>query len=95
MEVRARSAVGVAAVEKAIKWAAYLETHAARTYASISIASADAARTIIAKIRSGHLKEQFGSREIVRAQWSMANQHARKRAAQVAQPRAQLSFSVG
>jgi hypothetical protein len=63
--------VGDAAVEKAIKWAAYLETHAARTYASTTIASSDAARAIIAKIRSGHLKEQFGSREIVRAQWSM------------------------
>src|SRR5262249_52023076 len=63
--------VGVAAVEKALKWGAYLETHAARVYASTSIAAADAARAIFAKIKSGHLKEQFGSREIIRAQWSM------------------------
>jgi putative DNA primase/helicase len=61
-----------AAVEKALKWAAYLETHAIRMYASTSIASADAARAIIAKIRSGHLKGTgFGSREILRSQWSM------------------------
>ena len=63
--------VGLVAVEKALKWAAYLETHAARTYASTTIAATDASRAIIAKVNSGHLKEQFGSREIVRAQWSM------------------------
>jgi hypothetical protein len=60
------------AVEKALKWSTYLETHAARTYASTTIASADAARAIIAKVRSGHLKrEGFGSREILRSQWSL------------------------
>jgi putative DNA primase/helicase len=63
--------VSDAAVEKALKWATYLETHAARTYASTTIASADAARAIVAKIRSGHLKEQFGSREVWRPQWSL------------------------
>ena len=64
-------AVNHIAVEKALRWAGYLETHAVRTYASTTTASADAARAIIAKIKTGHLKEQFGSREIVRAQWSM------------------------
>jgi len=44
------------AVEKALKWAVYLETHAARTYASTTIASADAARAIVSKVRSGQLK---------------------------------------
>lgn len=63
--------VSRAAVEKALRWAAYLETHAVRTYASTAIASADAARAIVAKIKSGHLKEQFGSREVWRPQWSL------------------------
>jgi hypothetical protein len=58
------------AVEKAIKWAAYLETHAARTYASSTIAATDAARAIIAKVKSGHLKKQFSSRDVARPQWS-------------------------
>jgi putative DNA primase/helicase len=69
--------VGVPAVEKALKWAAYLETHAARVYASTSIAATDAARAIMAKIKSGHLKQEFGSREIIRAQWSMLRHRER------------------
>jgi hypothetical protein len=63
--------VSAAAMGKALKWVAYLETHAARVYASGTIAATAAAHAIIAKVRSGHLKEQFGSREIIRAQWSM------------------------
>jgi len=63
--------VSDAAVKKALKWATYLESHAVRVYASSTLAAADAARAIIAKVKSGHLKAQFGSREIVRAQWSM------------------------
>jgi putative DNA primase/helicase len=60
------------AVDKALKWAAYLETHAARMYASTTIAATDAAKAIVAKIRSGHLKgDGFGSREILRSQWSL------------------------
>ena len=63
--------VGAAAMEKALKWVAYLETHATRVYASSAIAASAAAHAIIAKVKSGHLKAQFGSREIIRAQWSM------------------------
>ena len=59
------------AVEKALSWAAYLETHAVRTYGSTTLASADAARAIVAKIKSGHLKEKFGSRDVWRPQWSL------------------------
>ncbi len=33
--------------------------------------AADAARAIIAKVATGHLKQKFGSRDIIRAQWSM------------------------
>ena len=58
------------AMERALRWAAYLESHAGRVYASSSVAAADAAHAIIAKVRSGRLKQQFGSREIIRAQWS-------------------------
>jgi putative DNA primase/helicase len=71
-KVRKAPQVTDAAVEKALKWSAYLETHAARMYDSISIASTDAAKAIVAKIRSGQLKKGgFGSREILRSQWSL------------------------
>jgi putative DNA primase/helicase len=70
-KLRKAPQVTCAAVDKALKWAEYLETHAARMYASTTIASTDAARAIIAKVRSGHLKkEAFGSREILRS-WSL------------------------
>jgi hypothetical protein len=63
--------VSKTAIEKALKWVAYLETHAARTFASTTIASADAAREIIAKIKIGHLKEPFPSHHVWRPQWSL------------------------
>src|SRR5271169_4614439 len=55
-EYRIKGAPGlqlrVSASGTALQWAQYLETHAARTYASMTIASADAARAIIAKVKS-------------------------------------------
>src|SRR5690606_18583620 len=69
------------AVEKALRWAAYLESHAARVYASTSIVAADAARAIIAKVKSGHLRQEFGAREIVRSQWSRLSDSETVRAA--------------
>jgi hypothetical protein len=63
--------VSVDAVQKALRWAAYLETHAARVYGSGDAALVTAANAIIAKVKSGHLKEQFGSRDVWRPQWSL------------------------
>jgi putative DNA primase/helicase len=62
--------VGVTAVRRAIAWAAYLETHAKRAYGSVTAASADTAKSILAKIRSGHLKTEFRSRDVWRPGWS-------------------------
>jgi putative DNA primase/helicase len=62
--------VSETAVEKALAWAAYLETHAARVYACHTIAAADAARAIIAKLVGGHLKTPFPSHHVWRNQWS-------------------------
>jgi Protein of unknown function (DUF3987) len=58
------------AVERALMWAEYLETHARRAFASTTVASTDAALAIIAKVKSGHLKTQFGSRDVWRPGWS-------------------------
>jgi Protein of unknown function (DUF3987) len=58
------------AAERALMWVDYLETHARRAFASITVASTDAAMAIIAKVKSGHLKRQFSSREVWRPGWS-------------------------
>jgi putative DNA primase/helicase len=62
--------VGVAAVRRAIDWATHLEAHARRAYGSVTVAAADTAKAILAKIRSGHLAAEFGSRDVWRPGWS-------------------------
>jgi putative DNA primase/helicase len=62
--------VGVTAVRRAIAWATYLETHARRAYSSVTAASGDTAKAILAKIRSGDLKTEFSSRDVWRPGWS-------------------------
>ena len=63
--------VSLEALQKALKWAAYLETHARRIYASGDVAVVEAAHAIIAKVKTGHLlKDGFSSRDVWRPQWS-------------------------
>jgi putative DNA primase/helicase len=62
--------IAAGAVHQAIGWATYLETHAQRAYGSVTAASADTAKSILAKIRSGHLKTEFRSRDVWRPGWS-------------------------
>jgi putative DNA primase/helicase len=62
--------VGVGAVRRAIGWATYLETHAQRAYGSVTAASADTAKAILAKLRSGQLNTEFRSRDVWRPRWS-------------------------
>jgi hypothetical protein len=58
------------AVERAISFAAYLETHARRAYASGIAAEADIARAILARVRKGNLTDGFTAREITQRGWS-------------------------
>jgi len=58
--------VGLAALERAVAWAKYLETHARRAYGSAMVVSAATAMAIVAKIRSGDLKAEFRSHEVWR-----------------------------
>jgi hypothetical protein len=53
-------------VRRAIAWVVYLESHAQRAYGSVTAASADTAKAILGKLRSGHLKAPFGSRDVWR-----------------------------
>jgi hypothetical protein len=68
---RAAGPISVEATQKALKWVAYLETHAARIYASGDVTVVEAAYAVIAKLKSGHLlKSGFSSRDVWRPQWS-------------------------
>jgi putative DNA primase/helicase len=62
--------VGLPALERALAWAKYLETHARRAYGSATAVSATTAKAIVAKIRSGDLKSEFRSHEVWRPGWS-------------------------
>lgn len=62
--------VGLTALQRALGWAKYLETHAQRAYGSVTAASVATAQAIVTKIRSGHLKPQFHSHDVWRPGWS-------------------------
>jgi Protein of unknown function (DUF3987) len=55
---------------KALSFAAYLESHARRVYGASSEIERRAAKAILAKIRSGDLKDGFTARDIQRCDWS-------------------------
>lgn len=58
------------AVVQAFGWADYLESHARRAYASLSLDNAEAARAIWRRVRKGDLSGPFTAREIQRKGWS-------------------------
>ena len=68
--------VGVHALERAILWARYLETHASRAYGSTKTVEAATAKAILAKLHSGHLKSPFSSRDVWRPGWSQLTDSA-------------------
>jgi putative DNA primase/helicase len=59
-----------ASAARAIRWATYLETHARRAYASVTVVAADSARAILEKIWAGKLKAEFTCKDVWRPQWS-------------------------
>lgn len=65
-------AVTLAALQKALWWAGYLETHAARVYGSRGIVEADAARVLLKKLKAGTagLPEEFTARHVRNKGWS-------------------------
>jgi len=62
--------VTVAALERAIGWGRYLETHARRIYGSLSQQSTSAARMLATKILDGKLSDGFSLRDVYRPSWS-------------------------
>jgi putative DNA primase/helicase len=62
--------VGLPALNKAIGWADYLETHARRVYFPAMFADLDAAHLLLGRIRRRNLPESFSIRDVYRHQWS-------------------------
>ncbi|MBL9178632.1 MAG: DUF3987 domain-containing protein [Verrucomicrobiaceae bacterium] len=64
--------VTLSALERALAWAAYLETHAARVYGAGSMADTQGANTLLKKLRDGSaaLPEPFTARDVYRKGWS-------------------------
>jgi putative DNA primase/helicase len=60
--------VSEAAALRALAWSEYLESHAARAYASVTSATAEAARLILRKL--GELPTPFTPRELYRRGWA-------------------------
>jgi putative DNA primase/helicase len=58
------------AVLKALAWSEYLESHAKRLYASLTVPEVTAAKAIVSKIRTGALVSPFVSWEVWRPGWS-------------------------
>lgn len=69
-EYGADGAVGLAAVEMAILWAAYLESHARRVYSAAVDGASAAAKTILRRIERGDLVEPFARRDVQRKNWT-------------------------
>lgn len=62
--------VSLRAALQAMEWAKYLESHAQRTYASLTVDNAEAARAIWRKVSKGDLPTPFTARDIQRKGWS-------------------------
>ena len=69
----ARGPVSLSALLSALAWAEYLETHAARAYASVTSAKLSTARTLSSKIKGGHLSNPFTARDVYGKGWSGLN----------------------
>lgn len=61
--------VSVEALQLAMNWADYLESHARRAYGALSLDSASAARSIWRRIVRAELPEPFTARDIQRKGW--------------------------
>lgn len=62
--------VTLEATRQALGWATYLESHAVRAYASLSLDNAEAARSIWSRITKGDLPQPFTARDLQRKGWS-------------------------
>lgn len=69
--------VTLEATRQALAWADYLETHASRAYASLSLDNTEAARAIWRRVKKGDLPQPFTARDIQQKGWSGLTDTAR------------------
>jgi putative DNA primase/helicase len=62
--------IGDESLDKAIRWATYLESHARRIYGAAVKPDLVAAKALAGKIKAGELGEQFALRDVYRQGWS-------------------------
>jgi putative DNA primase/helicase len=62
--------VALIALERALAWAEYLESHAKRIYAPAVSPDIDAARLLAARIKASEIGPQFALRDVYRRGWS-------------------------
>jgi Protein of unknown function (DUF3987)/Primase C terminal 2 (PriCT-2) len=65
-----KGAVGLASLEKALRWHEYLKSHAAKVYGGIRNGGAAPAREILRRIKAGDIKDGFTAREVYRRELS-------------------------
>jgi Protein of unknown function (DUF3987) len=65
-----QDAIGEEATRKAIRWAAYLESHARRVYSIVINSAAIAAKALAKRIEQGELKDGFTLRDLYRKHWA-------------------------
>jgi uncharacterized protein DUF3987 len=61
---------------QALAWAEYLESHATRAYASVTMTGVTAAKAILARVRKGDLPRSFAGWEVWRKGWAMLSDRA-------------------
>lgn len=62
--------VGLASLQRALRWMVYLEAHAERCFSSLLKPEVVAGKLILKRIRDGHLSEGFTAREVYNRGWS-------------------------
>ena len=62
--------VTLSALNRAIAWGQYLESHSRRIYGSLSQRSSVAARALAGKVQDGSLTDGFSLRDVYRPNWS-------------------------
>jgi putative DNA primase/helicase len=67
---RGTGPVSEKAALQALAWAEFLESHAARAYASVTMAAVSAAKAVLARLRNGDLPRTFAGRDIQRKGWA-------------------------
>ena len=58
------------ALNRALRWASYLETHARRMYGAVSQRSQTAAKALAGRIKKGELTDRFTLRDVYRNGWT-------------------------